>query len=138
MQGVIRFKNRAPLDSVQLLFLAGYPTLPRVFPNDFFIAVNNRDTLSLLDLYRAGGDSLVYEAAWSARRYEYVIVAQFIAEPTITSVFVRENWRVVGLYGRIGNSALGLPVDIREGQVTPGIDIEVDFWNPIPLPSEGF
>jgi|GEM_PF-1450991 hypothetical protein len=136
MQGVIRFKNRAPLDSVRLLFLAGYPTPPRVFPNDFFTAVNNRDTLSLLELYRAGGDSLVYEAAWNARRYEYIIVAQFITDPTITSVFVRENWRVVGLYGRIGNSALGSPVEIRKGQLTQGIDIEVDFWNPIPLPSE--
>lgn len=136
MQGVIRFKNRAPADSVQLLFLAGFPTPPQVFPNDFFAAVNNRDTLSLFDRYQAGADSIVYEARWNVRRYEYLIVAQFIAEPTITSVFVRENWRVVGLYGRIGNSALGTPVEIREGQVTRGIDIEVDFWNPIPLPSE--
>ncbi len=136
MQGVIRFKNRAPADSVQLLFLAGFPTPPQVFPNDFFTAVNNRDTLSLFDRYQAGADSIVYEARWNVRRYEYLIVAQFIAEPTITSVFVRENWRVVGLYGRIGNSALGTPVEIREGQVTRGIDIEVDFWNPIPLPSE--
>jgi hypothetical protein len=136
MQGVIRFKNRAQADSVQLLFLAGYPTPPQVFPNDFFTAVNNRDTLSLFDRYQAGADSIVYEAAWNARRYEYVIVAQFITEPTITSVFVRENWRVVGLYGRIGNSALGSPIEIREGQITRGVDIEVDFWNPIPLPSE--
>ncbi|MFN3639211.1 MAG: hypothetical protein ACK4XY_12165 [Chloroherpetonaceae bacterium] len=136
MQGVIRFKNRAQADSVQLLFLAGFPTPPQVFPNDFFTAVNNRDTLSLFDRYQAGADSIVYEAQWNVRRYEYLIVAQFIVEPTITSVFVRENWRVVGLYGRIGNSALGTPVEIREGQVTRGIDIEVDFWNPIPLPSE--
>lgn len=136
MQGVIRFKNRPQADSVQLLFLAGFPTPPQTFPNDFFIAVNNRDTLSLFDRYQAGTDSIVYEAAWNVGRYEYVIVAQFIAEPTIQSVFVRENWRVVGLYGRIGNSALGLPVEIRTGQVTRGIDIDVDFWNPIPLPSE--
>ncbi len=136
MQGVIRFKNRAQADSVQLLFLAGFPTPPQTFPNDFFTAVNNRDTLSLFDRYQAGADSIVYEAAWNARRYEYLIVAQFIAEPTITSVFVRENWRVVGLYGRVGNSALGAPIEIREGQITRGVDIDVDFWNPIPLPSE--
>lgn len=136
MQGVIRFKNRAQADSVQLLFLAGFPTPPQTFPNDFFIAVNNRDTLSLFDRYQAGADSIVFDAAWSVRRYEYLIVAQFITEPTLSSIFVRENWRVVGLYGRIGNSALGTPVEIRQGAVTRGIDIEVDFWNPIPLPSE--
>lgn len=136
MQGAIRFKNRAPLDSVRLLFLAGYPSPPQVFPNDFFVAVNNRDTLSLLGLYQTGADSVVYEASWNARRYEYLIVAQFIAEPSISSVFVRENWRVVGLYGRVGTSALGSPVEIRQGQITRGIDIDVDFWNPIPLPSE--
>ncbi|MFQ3597986.1 MAG: hypothetical protein SNJ55_06095 [Chloroherpetonaceae bacterium] len=136
MQGVIRFKNRAQADSVQLLFLAGFPTPPQTFPNDFFTAVNNRDTLSLFDRYQAGTDSIVYEAAWNVRRYEYVIVAQFIVEPTLGSIFVRDNWRVVGLYGRIGNSALGSPVEIRQGQITRGIDIEVDFWNPIPLPSE--
>ncbi|MCS6990184.1 MAG: hypothetical protein NZM06_11800 [Chloroherpetonaceae bacterium] len=136
MQGVIRFKNRAPIDSVRLLFLAGYPTPPRIFPNDFFVAVNNRDTLSLTDQYRSGADSIVYEVSWNARRYEYLIVAQFIAEPTINSVFVRENWRVVGLYGRVGNSALGSPVEIRPGAITRNVNIEVDFWNPIPLPSE--
>ncbi len=136
MQGVIRFKNRAPLDSVRLLFLAGFPTPPQVFPNDFFIAVNNRDTLSLLASYQTGADSIAYEVAWNARRYEYLIVAQFITEPTLTSIFVRDNWRVVGLYGRIGTSALGSPVEIRKGQITRGVDIEVDFWNPIPLPSE--
>lgn len=136
MQGVIRFKNRAQADSVQLLFLAGYPTPPQTFPNDFFTAVNNRDTLSLFDRYQAGADSIAFDVAWNVRRYEYLIVAQFIVEPTIQSIFVRENWRVVGVYGRTGNSVLGKPIEIREGQITRGVDIDVDFWNPVPLPSE--
>lgn len=136
IRGVIRFSNRAPADSVQLLFLAGYETPPQSFPNDVLTAVLNRDTLSLFDRYQAGADSVVYEANWRIRRFEYVVVAQFVRVPDLNTIFVRENWRIVGLYGRRGGSALGSAVEIRQGEVTTGIDLTVDFQNPIPLPFE--
>jgi len=65
--------------------------------------------------------------------YRYIAVAQ---STTPDLSFDRKDWVVVGVYTTSGDQSKPGIMTIRDGVITPGIDINVDFNNPPPQPPE--
>jgi hypothetical protein len=65
--------------------------------------------------------------------YRYIAVAQ---STTPDLSFDRKDWVVVGIYTTSGDQSKPGTMTIRDGMITTGIDINVDFNNPPPQPPE--
>ena len=65
--------------------------------------------------------------------YKYIIVAQS-KTPDIS--LDRKDWVVVGVYTSSGDQSKPGTMTIRDGMITTGININVDFNNPPPQPPE--
>ena len=63
--------------------------------------------------------------------YKYIVVAQS-KTPTIS--LNREDWFIVGIYYSNGNTSKPGVLTLQKGNITTGIDINVDFNNPPPQP----
>ena len=65
--------------------------------------------------------------------YRYIVVAQSKTPDISTN---RKDWVVVGVYTTSGDQSKPGTMTIRDGIITTGIDINVDFNNPPPQPPE--
>lgn len=63
--------------------------------------------------------------------HKYIVVAQ---SKTATLSFNREDWFVVGVYYNNGDKSKPGIMTLHKGNITTGIDIDVDFNNPPPQP----
>ncbi|MGK9475308.1 hypothetical protein [Melioribacter sp. OK-6-Me] len=63
--------------------------------------------------------------------YSYVVVAQ---SKTETISFERKDWYVVGVYCNNNNQSSPKELKLRAGEITEGVNINVDFNNPPPQP----
>jgi hypothetical protein len=63
--------------------------------------------------------------------HSYVIVAQ---SKTAEISFARADWTIVGIYNIGGDQTKPNILTIQGGQITPGVNIIVDFNNPPPQP----
>lgn len=131
-RGTITFRNFPPPvpdsarpDSLRELLLVVYRTAPSV---ETFLDLNAlADTIFLRPFYVP---RLRYEREIAAGEYEYVAVAQhfrgFVLNPN--------DWRPVGVYGGSRENPRGRPLIVRPNALTDSVDIDVDFWNPLPFP----
>ncbi|MCS7012459.1 MAG: hypothetical protein RMI34_01040 [Chloroherpetonaceae bacterium] len=131
-RGVITFKNFPPPvpdslrpDSLRELLLVVYRTAPS--PETFLDLNILADTMFLRPFYVP---ALRYERTIAAGVYEYVAVAQhfrgFVLNPN--------DWRPVGVYGGSPENPRGKPLIVRPNQLTDSVNIDVDFWRPLPFP----
>ncbi len=70
----------------------------------------------------------------SPGNYKYVVVAQS-KTPDIS--LDRKDWFVVGVYSIGNDQSQPATMTIREGKMTTGVDVKVDFNNPPPQPPGG-
>ncbi len=63
--------------------------------------------------------------------YSYVVVAQ---SKTSEITLVRSDWNVVGVYCINGDQSKPKMLIVNPGQITPDVNITVDFNNPPPQP----
>ncbi len=131
-RGTITFRNFPPPvpdstrpDSLRELLLVVYRTAPS--PETFFDLNTLADTIFLRPFYVP---LLRYEREIASGIYEYVAVAQhfrgFVLNPN--------DWRPVGVYGGSRDNPRGKPLIVRPNALTDSVDIDVDFWNPLPFP----
>ncbi|KER09589.1 MAG: hypothetical protein HY22_10870 [[Candidatus Thermochlorobacteriaceae] bacterium GBChlB] len=132
-RGTITFRNWPPPvpdslqpDSLRELLFVVYRTPPSAA---LFLDPNNlADTIFLRRAFYRPTFQIDREIA--AGTYQYVAVAQqfrgFVLDPN--------NWRPVGVFGGSPSNPTGAPMVIQPNQITTNVDIDVDFWRPLPFP----
>lgn len=115
---IVVFKN--PIEKTEDFFL----------PNLSFV-VDSIPYRSSLFNYNSLEDSFVGILQLWPGEYKYIVVAQS-KTPDIS--FQRKDWTVVGVYCLNNDQSKPASLLIRSNQITPGININVDFNNPPPQP----
>lgn len=115
---IVVFKN--PIQKTEDFFL----------PNLSFV-VDSIPYKSLAFNYNSLEKSFVNILQLWPGEYKYVVVAQSNT-PEIS--FQRKDWWVVGVYCLNNDQTKPASLLIRSGQITPNVNINVDFNNPPPQP----
>jgi hypothetical protein len=130
ISGTITFHHWPPRDSLLDLRLAAFKNLPS---SDLVADIRQGRARFTETLTPYGADSIPYRlllAPLPPGRFSYVGVAQQFG-PNI-----QQDWRLVGVYRTTGDTTSPGFVDVPADSVVPGVNINVDFLNPPPVPGQ--